>query len=605
MMFGAAINGVSDSMLLAQRRTAAAAAAKCSGFGGQNLDLALMIADGSAKGKADPAYEAHSGPIQQWAMAVWDQRLQSNELLVLAADAKVRLTKAKSPWSVCAGPAAAFIATAARIGWTITDAFGGTDDRGKSVDFVKDPPIVIKRRCEDSVRRWRWRRISQALPSANLGQIGDGACMEPIWRLLNGRGKGSSFRREYAGMLASAITGRQWSQERCFSAGLTADNKCRLCAQKIGNLTHRIWGCEATQQMRLLHAPGDFCSQVLAGRFCRATASIERALFPDIAATAPPPMMDETFHWHLEPPEGLLHGVVYSDGSRLDGPHDNLARLGWSFVAVDHEGKVFAKASGVPPAWIIDIPGAEAWAILQAAMIAMPGTLFKIDCRPCVDAIHRGRAFATAAQRPLARVFNLIFAAIDDMSPDAFIWMPAHTRPEDVGVKLLSDLSLLSHGDREHNDTADSLAKAAVEEHRAHADLRRKVKEQLKEVEDVARWVGMITYSANNWNSEPKRDTEASAARAAAARRAKNHATPRRLSVKTRSARPPGLGGHTLQHRGSRWRCSLCARTSATLFPFAPKQRPGSAGSALGGKVSGPGLQWAIRGAWACANAQW
>ena len=74
--------------------------------------------------------------------------MESRDLLILAAHAKVRLTRAKRHWDVCTGPAAAFVATAVRIGWTITDAFGGFDDCGSIVNVVKDPPIVIKRKCD-------------------------------------------------------------------------------------------------------------------------------------------------------------------------------------------------------------------------------------------------------------------------------------------------------------------------------------------------------------------------------------------------------------------------------------------------------------------------
>ena len=57
--YGDGVMGVADSMLRNQRRAAAAATAPVGGTGGQHVDLALMMADGSARGKADPAYDAH------------------------------------------------------------------------------------------------------------------------------------------------------------------------------------------------------------------------------------------------------------------------------------------------------------------------------------------------------------------------------------------------------------------------------------------------------------------------------------------------------------------------------------------------------------------
>ena len=67
-----AAHGVPTSTLRAQRRLVAAAAAPSAGTCGQDLDLALMLADGSESGRADPAYDAHEGPIRSWAMAIWE-----------------------------------------------------------------------------------------------------------------------------------------------------------------------------------------------------------------------------------------------------------------------------------------------------------------------------------------------------------------------------------------------------------------------------------------------------------------------------------------------------------------------------------------------------
>ena len=63
MTYGQAILGVSNSLLRDQRRTAATIAAPESGKGGQDLDLALTLADENARAGADPAFDAHIMPI--------------------------------------------------------------------------------------------------------------------------------------------------------------------------------------------------------------------------------------------------------------------------------------------------------------------------------------------------------------------------------------------------------------------------------------------------------------------------------------------------------------------------------------------------------------
>ena len=70
MLFGVAASGVSDTMLHGQRAAAAKAAAPAAGTCGQNLDLALVMADASNNGRADPAFDAHKIPIATWALAI-------------------------------------------------------------------------------------------------------------------------------------------------------------------------------------------------------------------------------------------------------------------------------------------------------------------------------------------------------------------------------------------------------------------------------------------------------------------------------------------------------------------------------------------------------
>ena len=83
-------------------------------------------------------------------------------------------------------------------------------------------------------------------------------------------------------------------------------------------------------------------------------------------------------------------GVFYTDGSRLMNQHADTVRLGWSFVVFGDRGQVLAIAGGSPPSYITDIPGAEAWALVQAARVALLGSCFRSDCKPCVDEIHAG-----------------------------------------------------------------------------------------------------------------------------------------------------------------------------------------------------------------------
>ncbi len=309
--------------------------------------------------------------------------------------------------------------------------------------------------------------------------------------------------------------------------------------------------------------------------------AMERALFRPAEVAIPPPAEHESFHWILRPPDGLVEGTVYTDGSRREGRDRRLARNGWSFVAVDDGGNITAIARGVPPPWITDIPGAEAWAVLQAAMRSMGTCKFLIDCKPCVTAIHRGKKWATAGNRQHARVHGLISSAVEDMPPGNFCWMPAHTRPEQVGVALKGDGTRLTADDRWGNGVADTHAKEAVEEHRVPLDVRKKIAQHDKEVKQVAAWIGLATHRANHLPEPPYRDSTASRAAAAEARRLRRAANGGRQKKNARplvlEARPPALGGHVLRRVARGWRCEQCRRSTASWSAMATKRCSGSA----------------------------
>ena len=127
-------------MLHAQRRTTSAMMAPASGSGGQELEVAMMIADGGPKGMADPAFPAHIATMGHWSMAIWERWLPVRHLQLAIADAKVRLVQAARPWQRVFGPAAAFIASAARLNWRVQDAENCTTDLGRKPNLTVDPP---------------------------------------------------------------------------------------------------------------------------------------------------------------------------------------------------------------------------------------------------------------------------------------------------------------------------------------------------------------------------------------------------------------------------------------------------------------------------------
>ena len=133
---------------------------------------------------------------------------------------------------------------------------------------------------------------------------------------------------------------------------------------------------------------------------------VDRALVSHGRLQVTPPSEQATFVWMRRPPGGTFRGRAYTDGSLLDGPTKLLGRNGWAFVVLSFDDdSIIAEAYGVPPPWAEGIEGAEAWALVQAAKLAEPGTMFYGDCLPCLQAFWWGSSWALSESRRLARVY--------------------------------------------------------------------------------------------------------------------------------------------------------------------------------------------------------
>ena len=102
----------------------------------------------------------------------------------MAGQALGSLEGRASPWAMVRGPAAAFVASAWRLGWTVYSAFAVRTDEGDLLELHRDPPARIQREVQAAVWRWRWRRIESKNPTLVQGNGGLGAHIGPVFRLL-------------------------------------------------------------------------------------------------------------------------------------------------------------------------------------------------------------------------------------------------------------------------------------------------------------------------------------------------------------------------------------------------------------------------------------
>ncbi len=665
--YGDDVTGVAPKVLESRRRTVAAAVAR--GSAGRSVDMVLALADDGSRQQLDPAFAAHLLPLGRWAEAVYSGWADARALDATIKRERIRLMRARRPWAAVKGPAAATLASAARLGWDVTDAAHFRTDLGRVLDLRRDPPCIIKQEVHEAVERWRWKRICEVSGCPGGDDVDGGReCLDVFRRLLRPKARSSSWTTCHQAALRSALVNGQWPQQRLCSAGLADDGFCRLCQAyglpragcdaacinpeaPLGTLYHRLAECPVVAQVHdhddptaaderklvaaiiteaaggvmdaeatnaverdaevvgqlvsdasrarngaaasSTDAPGHdggvrgckrqqrpwrarWVTQALQGvsraqlteawaaaRASAATmASWARAILPAMHQIRPQAcdtdnLEEGTFEWTVRPPDDddLPPLTFYTDGSAFDGTSKRLRRCGWALVAVDASGRVVASASGSTPPWVDTVAAAEAWAVLQAARMAAPGTVFKTDCLAVLMAIRAGREKATAPDRPLARTMALIFNYFDDPStPADVIWMPGHTTAADVGRACLSDGSRLSQVDYMANAKADALAKAAAAARRVPPLARAGSVARDLLCQRFARHIGRMTYVANHAGGPPYRDSDPVPARARLVAERLVHAE-----------RPPRLGGHLpVPQPDGRWGCHTCWKKAAS-----------------------------------------
>ena len=524
LVYGGATMGVSNTMLAAQRSAVAMAAVA---HGSSDVDIALALADGSVHGRADPAFQAHAGPIGKWAEAVWEAWLPRQALYRLAVAACIITGRPNFSWRRVRGPAAAFVASAERLGWEVVDAFNLVTDLGIRLSLTVDSPAHVVELVHESVRRWRWRRVEAKLPYLEQGDGGHGPFIEPIYKLLRARGT-AEWTAKQQGALRSAMANRQWCQLRLFNAGRVQSKNCRLCVlygfcdemdphpRHTGHEVHRLYTCPVTEPFRRLNAP-DWLLREVASKLDSSGMidSPELAFYTRALSRHPRPRIaqfaadDEGFmEWIVRPEGGVFSGEVFVDGSRLYAEHrlfDLCTSIGYAIAAFDEHRNLTALARGRPPSWIRGIYGAELFALMQAAVSAFAVTAYRTDCQSVHTGCRNGQAWANAPARRFARAWGPLITALEGQS-DLVTWMPAHCSAAQTlqaarerSMRQLSDGTQLSRHLVLANGLVDRHAKIAAAVRRPPPTDTQLIQNEADRVVSVAMWIGKATEAANHW----------------------------------------------------------------------------------------------------------
>jgi hypothetical protein len=125
------------------------------------------------------------------------------------------------------------------------------------------------------------------------------------------------------------------------------------------------------------------------------------------------------------------------------------------------------------------------------------------DCLGILDELERGSVHACSAARPLARLWVMVFGALDGsvgsrLRDGTFTWMPSHGNPGTIGISLRSDGQPITAIDWRANRLADALAKNAARGQRLARQARRFILDAAAAVEFAATRVGTTSYASNN-----------------------------------------------------------------------------------------------------------
>ena len=87
-----------------------------------------------------------------------------------------------------------------------------------------------------------------------------------------------------------------------------------------------------------------------------------------------PPIDKAITSWSVEPPDGVLQGTIYTDGSAYDADIRSACRAGWGLAMIQEPGssQVTGAAYGPLPTFAQSARGAEVFAAALAIRMACP-----------------------------------------------------------------------------------------------------------------------------------------------------------------------------------------------------------------------------------------
>ena len=512
--YGADVMGIADSTLETARSRVCGAASPPAR--GRSVDITLWMLDG-ASGTLDPGFDAVVPGLRHWCYAWWEAWFKP-AILTSAFDCTVAAINFQKEvaWNKVAGPMAALLLSLKRVGWAVPSAEEAIDHQGHRWSFRLDSPAIILQASKRAVRNWRLQKIGLLLP----GLIPEGldckrtnGCegsflldfADVLKTLCKAKGPTKAaplWDPKHRGDLLSAVSGGQWTQSRKFAVRpwQLTDNRCQLCGEEVGTISHRFACRKTAPTGGWPAAPQDTSCCISRLNARRRTLLQERGL---LVLKLPRPVQRQSeFQWLWRGTENFPDDVTwYIDGSMFHRDITEWRATGYSVVVHSRSQGLLAFGGGVPPPWCTSAAAAEAWALLMAIHLSVVMPRVITDCKGLVDTVCAGLTAATAPSRVLARIWVAINAELDGKLHylvTALSWMPAHQTAAMIGNPVRGTGRILTVVHWRANRLADAVAKAFARDNLACDELVSLVASSRKSVAFHASLLATVTHCANN-----------------------------------------------------------------------------------------------------------
>ena len=254
--FGSDCIGLPDSYLLQLRRIyGAAVGVSC---GGSSLTARLALG-GNKYEDIDPAAIDSNPPLLALACRIWDDPKVRYDFIKAWSAARAEAGQCGCKWNWVRGPVGAAWVSLARVGALWPSPFV-IRLLGRDVSLLEVPPLQIKAILQAHARRHLdlqlIERLVQSAPEWDALAIRVQYQHGVDWSLLRLvlRGNAGNLAPAERAALRVFSCGNFWPEERRWLAGYTGQGSCEACFKAIGTVQHRIYECDALQQMSLIFA---------------------------------------------------------------------------------------------------------------------------------------------------------------------------------------------------------------------------------------------------------------------------------------------------------------------------------------------------------------